>query len=29
MLNNCLSHTDREEGWIQGFRSLIEQKNDY
>ena len=26
MLNDCLSHTDREEGWIQGFRSLIEYK---
>ena len=29
MLNDCLSHTDREEDWIQGFRSLMEYKNDY
>ena len=24
MLNDCLSHTDREESWIQGFRSLMD-----
>ena len=29
MLNSYLSHTDREEGWIQGFQSLMEYKNDY
>ena len=29
MLNNYLDHTDREEDWIQGFRSLMENKNDY
>ena len=29
MLNDCLSHTDREEGWIQGFQNLMEYKNDY
>ena len=29
MLNNYLSHTDREEGWIQGFQNLVEYKNDY
>ena len=21
MLNGCLNHTDREEGWIQGFQN--------
>ena len=29
MLNDYLGHTDREEGWIQGFRSLMEYKIDY
>ena len=29
MLNGYLSHTDREEGLIQGFQSLIKCKNDY
>ena len=29
MLNDYLDHTDREEGWIQGFQSLMECKNDY
>ena len=29
MLNDYLDHTDREEAWIQGFRSLMEYKNDY
>ena len=29
MLNDYLDHTDREEDWIQGFRSLMECKNDY
>ena len=29
MLNGYLSNTDREEGWIQGFRSLMKYKNDY
>ena len=29
MLNNYLDHTDREEGWIQGFQDLMEYKNDY
>ena len=29
MLNDCLSHTDREEGWIQGFQNLMEFKNNY
>ena len=29
MLNECLGRTDREEDWIQGFRSLMECKNDY
>ena len=29
MLNGYLSHTDREEGWIQGFQNLMEYKNDY
>ena len=29
MLNDYLSHTDREEGWIQGFQNLMEYKNDY
>ena len=29
MLNDYLSHTDREEDWIQGFQSLMEYKNDY
>ena len=29
MLNDYLGHTDREEDWIQGFRSLMECKNDY
>ena len=24
MLIDWLDHTDREEGWIQGFRSLVE-----
>ena len=23
---DCLNHTDREEGWIQGFQSLMECK---
>ena len=26
MLNDYLDHTDREEDWIQGFRSLMECK---
>ena len=26
MLNNYLDHTDREEDWFQGFRSLMECK---
>ena len=26
MLNDCLSHTDREESWIQLFQSLMECK---
>ena len=26
MLNDSLSHTDREEGWIQGFQNLMECK---
>ena len=26
MLNSYLSHTDREEGWIQGFQNLMEYK---
>ena len=29
MLSDCLSHTDREEGWIQEFQNLMEYKNDY
>ena len=29
MLNDCLSHTDSDEGWIQGFQNLMEYKNDY
>ena len=29
MLNDYLIHTDREEGWIQGFQNLMEYKNDY
>ena len=29
MLNDYLGHTDREEGWIQGFQNLMEYKNDY
>ena len=29
MLNDYLDHTDREEGWIQGFQNLMEYKNDY
>ena len=29
MLNGYLSHTDREEDWIQGFQNLMEYKNDY
>ena len=29
MLNDYLSHTDREEGWILGFQNLMEYKNDY
>ena len=29
MLNDYLGHTDREEGWIQGFQNLMECKNDY
>ena len=29
MLNDYLSDTDREEGWIQGFQNLMEYKNDY
>ena len=29
MLNGYLSHTDREEGWIQGFRNLMEYEIDY
>ena len=29
MLIGYLSHTDREEGWIQGFQNLMEYKNDY
>ena len=29
MLNGYLGHTDREEGWIQGFRSLMEYENNY
>ena len=28
MLNGYLSHTDKEEGWIQGFQNLMENKND-
>ena len=26
MLDDYLGHTDREEGWIQGFQSLMEYK---
>ena len=26
MLNDYLDHTDREEGWIQGFQNLMECK---
>ena len=26
MLNGCLNHTEREEGLIQGFQSLMECK---
>ena len=26
MLNGYLDHTDREEGWIQGFQNLMECK---
>ena len=26
MLNDYLGHTDREEGWLQGFQSLKEYK---
>ena len=26
MLNDCVSHTDREEGWILEFQSLTECK---
>ena len=29
MLNDYLSHTDREEDWIQGFQNLMEYKNNY
>ena len=29
MFNGYLDHTDREEGWIQGFQNLMEYKNDY
>ena len=29
MLNGYLSHTDREEGWIQRFQNPMEYKNDY
>ena len=29
MLNDYLDHTDREEGWIQGFQNPVECKNDY
>ena len=29
MLNDYLNHTDREEGWFQGFQSLMEYKNGY
>ena len=29
MLDDSLSHTDREEGWIQGFQNVMECKNDY
>ena len=29
MLNDYLDHTDREEGWIQGFQNLMEYKKDY
>ena len=26
MLDDYLGHTDREEGWIQGFQNLMECK---
>ena len=29
MLNDCLGHTDREEGWIEVFQNPMEYKNDY
>ena len=29
MLSDYLGHTDREEGLIQGFKNLMECKNDY
>ena len=28
MLNDYLDHTDREEGWIQGFQNPMEYKSD-